>query len=140
MRFESCIATSFESYSNRLWIVEPLSESLTTRLIGSLAPSRKRAAFRTVSLARPAPSISLGTLSSQVMGFLPCTTFLRFADRYGADHRIRTLPSAEEFRVMTFAQLMQALCMGTRQPVARSTLATRTNDTTGRFTLNSRSE
>jgi hypothetical protein len=80
------------------------------------------------------------TLFAQVMDFLPWKTFQRLADRYGADHRVRTLPSSEQFRVMAFAQLTYreslrdiGTClaaqasklyhMGIRQPVARATLA-----------------
>lgn len=80
------------------------------------------------------------TLFAQVMDFLPWKTFQRIADRYGCDHRVRTLPSNEHFRVMAFAQLTyrESLCdietclaaqasklyhMGIGQPVARATLA-----------------
>ena len=31
------------------------------------------------------------TLFSQLMAFLPCTTFTRVVDRCGGDYRIRTL-------------------------------------------------
>lgn len=80
------------------------------------------------------------SLFAQVMDFLPWKTFQRIADRYGADHRVRTLPSNEHFRVMAFAQLTyreslrdietclaaqasKLYHMGIRQPVARATLA-----------------
>jgi hypothetical protein len=80
------------------------------------------------------------TLFAQVMDFLPWKTFQRIADRYGADYRVRTLPSTEHFRVMAFAQLTyreslrdietclaaqasKLYHMGIRQPVARATLA-----------------
>ena len=80
------------------------------------------------------------TLFAQVMDFLPWKTFQRIAERYGADHRIRTLPSSEHFRVMAFAQLTyreslrdietclaaqagKLYHMGIGQPVARATLA-----------------
>jgi hypothetical protein len=80
------------------------------------------------------------TLFAQVMDFLPWKTFQRIADRYGADHRVRTLLSNEHFRVMAFAQLTyreslrdietclaaqasKLYHMGIRQPVARATLA-----------------
>lgn len=80
------------------------------------------------------------TLFAQVMDFLPWKTFQRIADRYGADRRVRTLPSSEHFRVMAFAQLTyreslrdietclaaqasKLYHMGIRQPVARATLA-----------------
>jgi hypothetical protein len=45
------------------------------------------------------------TLFAQVMDFLPWKTFHRMARRYEADRRVRTLSSAEQFRVMAFAQL-----------------------------------
>jgi len=80
------------------------------------------------------------TLFAQIMDFLPWKTFYRMAMRYEADRRVRTLSSAEQFRVMAFAQLTYreslrdietCLCaqaaklyhMGFSQPVARSTLA-----------------
>ena len=80
------------------------------------------------------------TLFAQVMDFLPWKTFHRMAARYDADRRVRALSSAEQFRVMAFAQLtyreslrdietcMSAQAaklyhMGFSQPVARSTLA-----------------
>src|SRR5271170_5381404 len=45
------------------------------------------------------------TLFAQVMDFLPWKTFHRIVDRYGGDHRTRSLSCAEQFRVMAFAQL-----------------------------------
>lgn len=45
------------------------------------------------------------TLFAQLMDFLPWTSFERIVDRYGGDHRVRTLRCAEQFRVMAFAQL-----------------------------------
>jgi Domain of unknown function (DUF4372)/Transposase DDE domain len=80
------------------------------------------------------------TLFAQVMDFLPWKTFHRIVDRYGGDHRTRTLDCAEQFRVMAFAQLTYReslrdieVCllaqagklyhMGLREPVRRSTLA-----------------
>ena len=80
------------------------------------------------------------TLFAQVMDFLPWKTFHRIVDRYGGDHRIRSLSCAEQFRVMAFAQLTYReslrdieVClsaqagklyhMGLREPVRRSTLA-----------------
>ena len=79
-------------------------------------------------------------LFAQLMDFLPWTTFARIVDRYGGNHRVRTLPCAEHFRVLAFAQLTYreslrdieaVLCaqsaklyhMGIRTPVRRSTLA-----------------
>src|SRR5450830_841516 len=41
----------------------------------------------------------------QVMDFLPWKTFHRIVDRYGGDHRTRSLSCAEQFRVRAFAQL-----------------------------------
>ena len=80
------------------------------------------------------------TLFSQIMNFLPWKTFHRIVDRYEGDHRVRTLPCAEHFRVLAFAQLayreslrdIEAVLsaqsaklyhMGIRSPVRRSTLA-----------------
>jgi hypothetical protein len=80
------------------------------------------------------------TLFAQVMDFLPWKTFHRMATRYEADWRVRTLSSAEQFRVMAFAQLTyreslrdvetclsaqaaKLYHMGFSRPVARSTLA-----------------
>ena len=80
------------------------------------------------------------TLFAQVMDFLPWTTFHRIVQRYQGNHRIRTLPCGEQFRVMAFAQLTyreslrdiesclaaqapKLYHMGLRQPVRRSTLA-----------------
>lgn len=80
------------------------------------------------------------TLFAQVMDFLPWTTFHRIVQRYQGNHRIRTLPCTEHFRVMAFAQLtyreslrdiesclgaqaQKLYHMGLRQPVRRSTLA-----------------
>src|ERR1700737_5146846 len=45
------------------------------------------------------------TLFAQVMDFLPWKTFHRIVNRYGGDHRTRSLSCAEQFRVMAFAQL-----------------------------------
>ena len=80
------------------------------------------------------------TLFAQVMDFLPWTTFQRIVDRYGGNHRTRTLSCAEQFRVMAFAQLTyreslrdieaclsaqaaKLYHMGFREPLKRSTLA-----------------
>ena len=80
------------------------------------------------------------TLFSQLMDFLPWTTFTRVVERYGGDHRVRTLSCTEQYRAMAFAQLTYReslrdieIClsvqasklyhMGFRQPVRRSTLA-----------------
>src|SRR5215475_11666435 len=80
------------------------------------------------------------TLFAQVMDFLPWKTFHRIVDRYGGDHRTRSLSCAEQFRVMAFAQLTYReslrdieVClaaqagklyhMGIGAVVARSTLA-----------------
>jgi hypothetical protein len=78
------------------------------------------------------------TLFAQVIDFLPWKTFQRIADRYEADHRVRTLSCVEQFRVMAFAQLCyresprdieaclgaqasKLYHMGVSQQVARST-------------------
>ncbi len=80
------------------------------------------------------------TLFAQLMDFLPWTTFTRIVDRYGGDYRIRTLPCAEHFRILAFAQLTyreslrdieaclsaqaaKLYHMGIRSPVRRATLA-----------------
>jgi len=80
------------------------------------------------------------TLFAQIMDFLPWKTFHRLLSRYDGDHRIRTLPSADHFRVLAFAQLTyreslrdieaclsaqsaKLYHMGIRSPIKRSTLA-----------------
>ena len=80
------------------------------------------------------------TMFAQLMDFLPWTTFTRIVERYGGDHRVRTLSCAEQYRAMAFAQLSYReslrdieIClsvhtpklyhMGFREPVRRSTLA-----------------
>jgi len=80
------------------------------------------------------------TLFAQIMDFLPWKTFHRLVSRYDGDHRIRTLPSADHFRVLAFAQLTyreslrdieaclsaqsaKLYHMGIRSPIKRSTLA-----------------
>ena len=80
------------------------------------------------------------TLFAQLMDFLPWTTFARYVQRYGGDGGVRTLPCAEQFRIMAFAQLTYReslrdieVClsaqagklyhMGLRESVKRSTLA-----------------
>src|SRR5208283_4707662 len=80
------------------------------------------------------------TLFSQVMDFVPWTSFDRIVVKYGGDFHVRTLRCTEQFRVMAFAQITYReslrdieaclgaqpakLCsMGLREPVARSTLA-----------------
>lgn len=80
------------------------------------------------------------TLFAQLMDFLPWTTFTRIVDRYSGNHRVRTLPCAEHFRVLAFAQLTyreslrdieaclaaqsaKLYHMGIRSPIKRSTLA-----------------
>ena len=82
------------------------------------------------------------------MDFLPWTTFTRIVDRYGGDHRVRTLSCAEQYQSMAFAQLTyreslrdietclsvhasKLYHMGFRQPVRRSTLAEPTKGATG---------
>ena len=80
------------------------------------------------------------TLFAQLMDFLPWTTFARIVTRYGGDHRVRTLPCTEHFRILAFAQLSYCeslrdieACLsaqaaklyhiGIRSPVKRATLA-----------------
>ena len=80
------------------------------------------------------------TLFAQAMDFLPWKTFHRIVNRYGGDHRTRSLSCAEHFRVTAFAQLTYReslrdikVClaaqagklyhMGISAAVARSTLA-----------------
>jgi len=75
-----------------------------------------------------------------LMEFVPWTTFARLVERYGGDHRVRTLTCAEQYRAMAFAQLTyreslrdieaclsaqaaKLYHMGFREPVRRSTLA-----------------
>lgn len=80
------------------------------------------------------------TLFAQLMDFLPWSTFARIVARYDGDRAVRTLPCAEQYRVMAFAQLTyreslrdietclsaqsaKLYHMGFRQPVRRATLA-----------------
>ena len=80
------------------------------------------------------------TLFSQVMDFIPWTSFERIVARYGGDLRVRKFRCSEQFRVMAFAQITyreslrdieaclgaqpsKLYGMGLREPVARSTLA-----------------
>jgi Domain of unknown function (DUF4372)/Transposase DDE domain len=80
------------------------------------------------------------TLFSQLMEFVPWTSFARIVTRYGGDSRVRSLNCTEQFRAMAFAQLTyreslrdietcllanqtKLYGMGFRAPVRRSTLA-----------------
>ena len=80
------------------------------------------------------------SLFSQVMDFVPWTSFNRIVGKYGGDVRVRTLRCTEHFRVMAFAQITfreslrdieaclgaqpaKLMSMGLRGPVAKSTLA-----------------
>ena len=80
------------------------------------------------------------TLFSQVMDFVPWTSFNRIVGKYSGDRDTRTLRCTEHFRVMAFAQVTYReslrdieaclgaqpakLCsMGLRNPVAKLTLA-----------------
>lgn len=80
------------------------------------------------------------TLFAQIMDHLPWKTFHRVVARYDGDYRIRTLPCAEHFRILAFAQLTyreslrdieaclsaqaaKLYHMGIRSPVRRATLA-----------------
>jgi hypothetical protein len=79
-------------------------------------------------------------LFTQLMDFLPWTSFARSVARYGGDRRVRNLTCAEQFRAMAFAQLAyreslrdieaclnaqpnKLFAIGFRSPVRRSTLA-----------------
>ena len=80
------------------------------------------------------------TLFSQLMDFLPWTTFTRIVERHGGDRYVKSLACAEQFRVMAFAQLTyreslrdieacltaqaaKLYHMGFRQEIKRATLA-----------------
>jgi hypothetical protein len=80
------------------------------------------------------------TLFSQVMEFVPWTSFARIVQRHAGDSGVRTLSCAEQFRAMAFAQLTwreslrdiettlsanaaKLYAMGFRAAVKRSTLA-----------------
>ena len=80
------------------------------------------------------------TLFSQVMDFVPWTSFERIVVNYGGDIGVRTLRCTEHFRVMAFAQMTyreslrdieaclgsqpsKLYGMGLRGAVAKSTLA-----------------
>jgi hypothetical protein len=80
------------------------------------------------------------TLFSQVMDFVPWTSFDRLVVKYGGDIGVRTLRCTEHFRIMAFAQITyreslrdieaclgsqpsKLYGMGLRGPVAKSTLA-----------------
>ena len=86
-------------------------------------------------------AVNLGqTLFSQVMDFVPWTSFERIVARYGGDVGVRRLRCSEQFRIMAFAQMTyreslrdieaclgarpsKLYGMGLREAVARSTLA-----------------
>ena len=80
------------------------------------------------------------TLFAQIMEFVPWTSFARIVQRYAGNSGVRTLPCAEQFRAMAFAQLTwreslrdieaslsanasKLYAMGFRRAVRRSTLA-----------------
>jgi Transposase DDE domain/Domain of unknown function (DUF4372) len=80
------------------------------------------------------------TLFSQIMDFIPWSSFSRLVAKYDGDARVRTLFCTEQLRAMSFAQLTfreslrdieaclgaqptKLYGMGFRNPVARSTLA-----------------
>lgn len=44
-------------------------------------------------------------LFTQILDHMPWKTFHRIVVRYDADHGIRTLPTADQFRIMAFGQL-----------------------------------
>jgi hypothetical protein len=87
-----------------------------------------------------APMNTGKTLFAQIMDFLPWSTFHRIVQKYSGDHRVRCLRCADQFRIMSFAQLTyreslrdieaclsaqaaKLYHMGLRGPVSRSTLA-----------------
>ena len=49
------------------------------------------------------------TLFSQVMNYLPWTTFARIVDRYAGDRKVRTLRCTEHYRALAFAQITAAV-------------------------------
>lgn len=80
------------------------------------------------------------TLFSQVMDYVPWTSFERLVQKYDSDIRVRTLPCTERFRAMAYAQMTyreslrdieasltaqpaKLYGMGFRNPIAKSTLA-----------------
>ena len=80
------------------------------------------------------------TLFAQIMDFLPWTTFARIVARHHGNHRVRTFPCTDHFRILAFAQLTyreslrdieacltaqsaKLYHLGIRSPVKRSTLA-----------------
>jgi len=80
------------------------------------------------------------TIFTQLMDFLPWSTFDRIVGRYGGNRGVRKLPCAQHYQVMAFAQLTyreslrdieacfsaqaaKLYHMGWREPVHRSTLA-----------------
>ena len=80
------------------------------------------------------------TLFSQIMDFIPSTSFDRLVAKYGGDDRVRTFHCSEQLRAMAFAQLTyreslrdieaclnaqptKLYGMGFRHPIAKSTLA-----------------
>jgi len=80
------------------------------------------------------------TLFAQIMEFVPWTSFTRIVDHYSGNARARRMTCAEQFRVMSFAQLTwreslrdievtlgananKLYAMGLRHTVHRSTLA-----------------
>ena len=80
------------------------------------------------------------TLFSQLMGFLPWSTFTRIVARHGSGHYVKSLNCTDQFRAMAFAQLTYRkslrdieVClsaqaakryhMGFRHDIKRSTLA-----------------
>jgi len=45
------------------------------------------------------------TLFSQIMDFVPWTSFSRIVDRYAGNSGVRRMTCAEQFRVLAFSQL-----------------------------------
>jgi Domain of unknown function (DUF4372)/Transposase DDE domain len=95
----------------------------------------------TFGVTTPRIAMNAGkTLFAQLMDFLPWTTFTRIVERHHGDAYAKTLNSAEQFRIMAFAQLTHReslrdieAClsaqsaklyhMGFRHPIKRATLA-----------------
>ncbi len=46
---------------------------------------------------------------TQLMEFLPWTSFTRIVNRYNGDYKVRTLRCTEHYRVMAFTQLRGSL-------------------------------
>ena len=65
------------------------------------------------------------TLFAQLMDFLPWTTFTRIVDRYGGDHRVRTLSCAQFGRQLVAPLLEEPIKAITRSCCADTERANR---------------